>query len=434
MLLRDMLLLQMDLSVAATDITAFALLILTLLFLVSLSAAAEVAFFNLNIKDINYLKTKGLPGHKQALRLLDRPDLLLASLRASKYLLATIIILCALYLVAAYSSLSYLNYVLVILAILFILVFFGEILPKVYARENTVKMAVFSAPIVRVLLFLFHPAAKLMIDSLAYKEEKQIKQEVADTSSESFMNMVQLSIGKDISKEELEIFKSIFKFGKITVKQIMHPRLDIGAIPHSWNFSQVLKKMENAGYSRMPVYEKNIDNIIGMVYTKDFLPYQDLDSFDWHTLIRPAFFVHERKLINQLLREFQQKAVHLAIVVDEFGGTSGIVTLEDVMEEIIGDIRDEFDEEILKYKKVDDNNYIFESKILINDMCRIIGVASTEFQTVRGQSDSLAGLLLEIKGKFPKMNDRISYKQYDFTVLSIDGLRIGKVKLEVLDT
>lgn len=424
------LLLDVGLSFETANLTAFILLIITLLFIVALSAGAEVAFFTLNIKDINYLKMKGLPGSKQAVRLLDRPDLLLAGLRASKYVLSVVIILSTLYIIEPFTNNPLMSFLILLLSLSFVLLLFGEILPKVYARENNIKTVLFSAPIVNVLLFVFKPAAKWLVDSKAYREEKRNKKNLLKADPKEFSEIVKLSLGHDATKEEIDIFKSILKFGEITVKQIMLPRLEIGSIRKSWEFKRVLDKIKVAGYSRMPVYDKHIDNIVGMIFTKDLLPYQDLEGFDWHSLIRPAFFVHEKKLIDDLLREFQQQRNHFAIVVDEFGGTSGIVTLEDIMEEIIGDIRDEFDEDMLKYRKIDDFNFIFEGKVLINDMCRIMGVPVSDFAMVRGQSDSLAGLLLELSGKFPALNERISYKDYDFTVLSIEGLKITQVKVE----
>ena len=188
----------------------------------------------------------------------------------------------------------------------------------------------------------------------------------------------------------------------------------------------------SGGYSRMPVYKNNVDEIVGMIHTKDFLPYSDISDFDWHSIIRPAYYVHEYKLIEELLNEFQEKKVHFAIVVDEFGGTSGIVTLEDILEEIIGDIKDEFDDEedVKKYTKINDENYIFEGKVLINDMCKIMGIAYNTFDNIRSESDSVAGLVLEIAQKFPAVNERISYDNYDFTIMSIEKLRITSVKVE----
>ncbi|MBS1589773.1 MAG: CBS domain-containing protein, partial [Bacteroidetes bacterium] len=239
------------------------------------------------------------------------------------------------------------------------------------------------------------------------------------------------TVGHTATREEVNIFKGILKFGNITVRQIMRTRLDVSGVRFEYTFPQVQKTVLDAGYSRMPVYDSNLDHIKGMIHTKDFLPHTEDDSFDWHTLIRPAYFVPEGKFIEDLLKEFQQKRIHFAIVVDEFGGTSGIVTLEDVMEEIIGDIKDEFDEDDVQFKKIDENTYVFEGKTLINDMCRVISETPETFEDVRGDSDSIAGLVLEIAGRFPAINETVSFQQFDFTVLELEKMRIKRIKLTV---
>ncbi len=417
----------------ATHVTAFIILILTLLFLTAVAAGAEVAFFTLNTKDVNYLKTKEQPGSRQVVQLLEKPDLLLSTLRASKYTLAIAVIITANYMTHIFlppKENPVISFLVIFIGITFLLLLFGEILPKVYARENNVRLSLFSAPIVKVLFSIFRPAAIMLTDSTDYIDRKKARKKLMEMDSSEFEEAVELSMGHTATKEEVDIFKGIMKFGSITVKQIMHPRMDVNAIRESWGFPKVRDKMLAAGYSRMPVYKTNIDEIVGMVHTKDFLPYSEIDEFDWHSLIRPAYFVHQHKLIEDLLHEFQQKRIHFAVVVDEFGGTSGIVTLEDIMEEIIGDIRDEFDEDDLNFRKIDDNNYIFEGKMLINDMCRAMGLPFETFDEVRGESDSLAGLVLEISGKFPTVNERISYGDFDFTILSIEKLRIGSIKVE----
>lgn len=417
----------------ATHVTAFIILILILLFLAAIAAGAEVAFFTLKVKDINYLKTKDQPGSRQAIQLLDDPELLFSTLRASKYSLAVAIILATNYMTKIFlppQKNLYLSFGINLVCITFLLLLFAEILPKVYARQNNVRLALFSAPIVKIMFSIFRPAAIMLTDSNEYSDKKKAQKKLLEMDSREFEETIELSMGHTATKEEVDIFKGIMKFGSITVKQIMHPRLDISAMREDWSFVKVREKMLSAGYSRMPVYKNNIDEIAGMVYTKDFLPYTEIDEFDWHSLIRPAYFVHQYKLIEDLLHEFQENHNHFAIVVDEFGGTSGIVTLEDIMEEIIGDIKDEFDEEEMNYRKIDEENYIFEGKMLINDMCRVMGVSFETFADVRGESDSLAGLVLEISGKFPTVNERISYGKYDFTILSIEKLRIGRVKVE----
>ncbi|HET8572846.1 MAG TPA: gliding motility-associated protein GldE [Edaphocola sp.] len=420
------------LNMLATNATAFLVLILTLLFIMAIAAGAEVAFFTLKAKDINYLKTKEHAGSRQAIRLLEQPDLLVATLRAAKYILSIAIIIVANFFVHFFvpeRSNPLLSFLIILVSIMLCLLLFGEILPKVYARENNVRLVLFSAPVVVALQGMMRPFINLLVDSREYKVAKMARRQMVESDSREFEQAVELSLGHTATREEVDIFRGILKFGKITVKQIMHPRLDIHSVRESWTYDKVRDKMVASGYSRMPVYRNNIDEITGMIHTKDFLPFIELEDFDWHTLIRPVYFVHQHKLIEDLLREFQQKKNHFAVVVDEFGGTSGIITLEDIMEEIIGDIKDEFDEEELNYRKIDDHTFIFEGKMLINDICRIMGVSFDYFDNTRGESDSLAGLVLEIAGKFPTINECISFADFEFTVLAIEKLRISKVKV-----
>ena len=420
------------LNMLATNATAFLVLILTLLFIMAIAAGAEVAFFTLKAKDINYLKTKEHSGSRQAIKLLEQPDLLVATLRAAKYILSIAIIIFANFFVHFFvpeRSNPLVSFLIILVGILLCLLLFGEILPKVYARENNVRLVLFAAPVVVVLQSIMKPFINLLIDSREYKVEKMNRRQMVESDSREFEQAVELSLGHAATREEVDIFRGILKFGKITVKQIMHPRLDVHSVRESWTYDKVRDKMLASGYSRMPVYRSNIDEITGMIHTKDFLPFIELEDFDWHTLIRPVHFVHQHKLIEDLLREFQQKRNHFAVVVDEFGGTSGIITLEDIMEEIIGDIKDEFDEEELNYRKIDDHTFIFEGKMLINDICRIMGVPFDYFDNTRGESDSLAGLVLEIAGKFPTINECISFADFEFTVLAIEKLRISKVKV-----
>lgn len=426
-------LLQLTANTNSTLITVFVLLTLILIFLQSIAAGAEVAFFTLKLKDINLIKTKEDPNSKMIISLLENPELLLATLRASKYSLAIAVIVTVHYGVQYFlppSENPVLAFGITLIGITLILLLFGEILPKVYARQNNIRLATFSVPVVNILYLLFKSAGQVLADSSEYKDIKQSRKLAEIDNIKELEDAIEISIGHTATKEEIDIFKGILKFGSISVKQIMQPRIEISAVREDWSYEKVKEKMIASGYSRLPVYKSNIDEIVGMVHTKDFLPYIDIQDFDWHSLKRPAYFVHQHKLIDDLLQDFRDQRVHFAIVVDEFGGTSGIITMEDIMEEIIGDIRDEFDEVEHNFRKIDDYNFIFEGRILINDMCRIMGVSYNTFNGVRGDSDSLAGLVLEIAGKFPSVNERISYGDYDFTILSVDKLRIEKVKVE----
>ena len=427
--------LQAAMAVSPTTITTLCILVLGILFLASVAAGAEVGFFSLKLKDINYLKTKEDQSSRMIITLLEDPELLLSTLRVSKITLAILIILLTNYMAHLLLPKEVHTVVItgiVLLASMFLLLLFVEVLPKVYSRQNNVRMAGFSAPIVNVLFLTFKGVGQVLVDSDEYRDQKRNRKLEEIDNLKELEDAIEASLGHAASKEEVEIFKGVLKFGNISVKQIMQPRLDVVAIRENWNITKVREKLLDAGYSRLPVYRNNIDEVVGMVFTKDFLPYIGLDDFDWHTLIRPAYYVHQHKLIDDLLNDFRDNRVHFAVVVDEFGGTAGIITLEDIMEEIIGDIKDEFDEDEHNFKKISDTAYIFEGRMLINDMCRIMGIPLSTFADIRGESDSLAGLVLEIAGKFPTINEQISFEDYDFTILAVDKLRIEKVKVEYI--
>ncbi len=419
---------------SASNIIVLVIIILVLLLLTAITAGAETAYFSLTAKDINYLKTKEQPNARQVITLIDQPKMLLATILVANNFINIAIVITTNMLIRSIlpeGMNDLISFLIQVVVVTFLLVLFGEVLPKVYATQNNMRMALFSAPVLKTMSGIFKPVSRMLVSSTNYIEGKIGSKPAANISNEDFEHAIELTVGHTATREEVNIFKGILKFGNITVRQIMRTRLDVSGIPYDINFHEVQKLAIEVGYSRLPVYKESLDKIAGIIYTKDFLPYTEEDNFDWHTLIRPAYFVHEGKLIEDLLKEFQQKRIHFAVVVDEFGGTSGIVTLEDIMEEIIGDIKDEFDEEDLHYKKIDDHNYIFEGKTLINDVCRLIGEPSDTFDTVRGESDSLAGLILEISGKFPAVNETVSYEHYDFTVLNIDKMRIQRVKLTI---
>ncbi len=423
-------------SFSATNLTILAIIILVLLLLTAITAGAETAYFSLKAKDINYLKTKEQPAARQAVRLLDQPKMLLATLLVANNTINIAIIITTNLLVrqllpAGISPVV--SFLVQVVAVTFLLVLFGEVLPKVYATQNNMRMALFSAPVIATMGKVFRPISRTLVSSTTYLEEKlgSKKSGSNSLSSEDFEHAIELTVGHTATREEVNIFKGILKFGNITARQVMRTRLDVNALNYEMTFPEVQAYAIECGYSRMPVYKESLDKVCGMIHTKDFLPFAEDDNCDWHALIRPAYFVHEGKLIEDLLHEFQQKRIHMAVVVDEFGGTSGIVTLEDIMEEIIGDIKDEFDEDDLSFRKIDDSNFLFEGKVLINDMCRMMAIPTDTFEDVRGESDSLGGLILEISGKFPAVNETTSYQQYEFTVLEVDKMRIKRVKVTV---
>ncbi len=413
--------------------TILIIVIIVLLLLTAMTAGAETAYFSLSAKDINFLKTNEKGSARTAAQLLEQPKKLLATILVANNFINIAVVITTDVLVHALlppTTDPVVAFFVQVICVTFLLVLFGEVLPKVYATQNNLRMALFSAPVLQAMTWMFSPVSKVLVSSTRFIEGR-IGTRTSNISSEDFEHAIELTVGHTATKEEVNIFKGILKFGSITARQIMRTRLDVSGIDFDMTFSEVRKYCIEVGYSRLPVYKENLDTIAGMIHTKDFLPHIDEDDFDWHTLMRPAFFVHEGKFIEDLLKEFQTKRQHFAIVVDEFGGTSGIITLEDIMEEIIGDIKDEFDEEDLQYKKLDDLNYVFEGKTLINDVCRVIGIPSDEFDKVRGESDSLAGLVLEISGKFISVNDAVQYQQYDFTVLAVEKMRITRVKVTI---
>ena len=419
---------------SAPNVTILIIAILILLLMSAIIAGAETAFFSLSGKDINYLKTKEKTSARIASQLLEHPKMLLATILVANNFINIAIVISTNVLInsmIAPGLNAVLLFMIQVVSVTFLLVLFGEVLPKVYATQNNLRMALFASSFIRVLFSIFKPISSTLVSSTSFIESKLGSKINKNISNEDFEHAIELTVGHTATKEEVNIFKGILKFGNISARQVMRTRMDVSGIDHDMTFAEVRHYCLEAGYSRLPVYKESLDKVAGVIHTKDFLPHINKDDFEWHTLIRNAYFVHEGKLIEDLLKEFQQKRIHFAIVVDEFGGTSGIITLEDIMEEIIGDIKDEFDEEDLQYKKIDDTNFIFEGKTLINDVCRIIGIPSDTFEKARGESDSLAGLILEISGKFPKVNEVVKQDNYEFTVMALDKMRIQRVKMTI---
>ena len=417
---------------AATTVLIFILLVLFLLSF--LLAGSEVAFFSLTLKDINMLKTRQQPSYRRIVNLLETPKTLLGSMLIANCFVNIGIILISNSLmnewVANLDLHVILAFILKVVVITVVLVMFGEVLPKVWATNHKIWFASTASMVVDISNIVFFKISKRLV-SLGDKIESTLD------SGSSAMDDTQLDYAIDLlpeheaSVEEKQILKGIRKFGNTTVKQTMRTRLDVSGIEVSTSFKGIINKIEEMHYSRVPVYKNNLDEIVGMLHTKDLLPHLQKDEFDWHPLMRPVFYVHEQKLIEDLLQDFRNKRIHIAVVVDEFGGTSGIVTLEDIMEEIIGDIQDEFDDEQSVNKKLDEHNYIFEGKTMINDVCRALHLPATIFDHLRGESDSLAGLILEIAGEFPKVNEPVSTEGFIFTPLEINKNRIEKVKLTI---
>ena len=397
-------------------------------------AGSEVAFFSLNYKDINMLKTKQRPSYRRIVNLLEEPKTLLASMLITNSFVNIGIILISNILLDDWVSLLHLNYILIFLVkvvvVTSVLVMFGEVLPKVWATHHKIWFASSSSLLVEIAHTIFFRVSNRLV-GLSDRVENMFH-----NGSGRGMDQTELDYAIDLlpdheaTSEEKQILKGIHKFGNTTVKQTMRTRLDIVGVEYNTPFADVIRIVEDMHYSRFPVYKNNLDEITGILHTKDLLPHLNEEpDFDWHHLIRNVFYVHEQKLIEDLLQEFRSKRMHFSVVVDEFGGTSGIVTLEDIMEEIIGEIQDEFDDEQSANKKIDDFTYIFEGKTMINDVCKALGLPIETFDKIRGESDSLGGLVLEQAGKFPQPNEEFKYEQFTFVPLAIHRNRIERVKI-----
>ena len=419
---------------AATTVLIF--LVVILFILSFLLAGSEIAFFSLTFKDIKMLRTKKQPAYRRIVSLLDQPKPLLASMLIGNSFVNIGIILISNILIDSWIAPLHLTFWPIFLikvgSVTFLLLLFGEVLPKVWATHHKIWFAATASLIVEIFSSIFYRFSKRMV-RYSDKVEKKFSSENSSSLDRSHLDYaIDLLPEHEATSEEKSILKGIRKFGDTTVKQVMLTRLDVSGIDINYSFADTIKKVEELHYSRLPVYKNNLDEVVGMLHTKDILPYlNEPAGFDWHTLLRQPYFVHEQKLIEDLLQEFRNRHMHFAVVVDEFCGTSGIVTLEDVMEEIIGDINDEFDNEESKNKKIDDHNYIFEGRTMINDVCKAIGMPVDTFDTLRGESDSLAGLVLEIAGEFPQVNEEVISGNFIFIPLEINKNRIDKIKLTI---
>lgn len=414
-------------------ITLLVVLILFLLLISFFVSGAEVAFFSLSYKDVNMLKTKQDAGWKRIVGLLEDPKTLLASLLIASTLINIAIIILSNFLIDEMLDLKASVWIALIKIIIisFFLVLFGKVLPKVWASQNNLRFAYNASYIVEIIHYLFRRISVWMV-SISDSIENFLGKKASSYSLEELDSAIDITASTDATEKEKSILKGIVKFGNISVKQVMTTRLDVCGINQNLSFHELIKKAAELHYSRLPVFKENLDEVTGIIHTKDVLPHlNENNDFNWHQLLRQPYFVHEQKLIEDLLKEFQGKRIHFAVVVDEFGGTSGIVTLEDILEEITGDIKDEFDDEESGDSKIDDYNYIFEGRTMINDVCKVMDLPVDTFERIRGDSDSLAGLILEIAGHFPAVNDTISSGDFDFTILELDRNRIKKVKITV---
>lgn len=407
-----------------------------LLFASGFVSASEIAFFSLSPTDLSEIEEEEHTSDKRIMDLLKDSERLLATILISNnFVNVTIIMLCNFFFeqVVDFGDSVIVEFLVITVILTFLLLLFGEIMPKIYSAQHTLRFCRFAAPIIAMLKKVFSPLSNLLVRS-TFIVNKCVAKRNYNISVDDLSQALELTDKTEIS-EESNILEGIIRFGGETAKEVMTPRLDMVDLDISSTFKEVLDCVVENGYSRVPVYEDSRDNIKGILYIKDLLPHLKKDAdFKWQNLIRSAYFVPETKMIDDLLRDFQANKIHIAIVVDEFGGTSGIVTMEDIIEEIVGEINDEYDEEERSYVKINDHIYVFEAKTLLSDFYKILKIDVDAFEDVVGDADTLAGLLLEIKGEFPKLHEKLEYEHYQFEVLEMDDRRILKVKVIIGDT
>ena len=404
-----------------------------LLLLSAFASGAEIAFFSLSPTDLNELDVEKSEEDAKISMLRDDSERTLATILITNNLVNVTIIMLLNYFfahVVDFGDAYWLHFLCITILLTFLLLLFGEIMPKVYARQHPLS---FCRRTINGILFcrtLFHPLSTVLMMS-GLLADKVVKRENRVLSVDDLEQALELTDKEDI-KDEQRMLEGIVRFGDETAKEIMTSRQDVVALDFNASFAEVLRCIVANNYSRIPVYQDNSDNVRGILYIKDLLPHLTKGSnFRWQSLIRPPYFVPETKKIDDLLREFQENKVHIAIVVDEFGGTSGIVTLEDILEEIVGEINDEYDEDVKNYVRINSNTFVFEGKTLLSDFYRIVKVSDDVFEDVEGDADTIAGLLLEIKGDFPKQHEKIDYQNFTFEILDMEERRISKVKVTI---
>jgi gliding motility-associated protein GldE len=425
------------LLVTNTSSITGAVLLLILLACSALISGAEVAFFSLTKSDID----KGINEKSAAMQiisnLLERPKKLLATiLVANNFINIAIVLLFAFLGETLFEDVTntLARFLLEVVSATFLILLFGEIIPKIYASRNSVKFSSFMAKTLKVLDVIFSPIS-LPMRFVTLKIQDRFGKQHSNLSVDQLSQALELTDNNDTTQEEQKLLQGIVSFGNTDTKQVMRARMDLFALEINTPYETIIKEIIENGYSRIPVYEESIDSIKGVLYVKDLLPHLNKKNFKWTTLLREPFFVPENKKLDDLMVEFQNKKVHLAVVVDEYGGTSGLVSLEDVIEEIVGDISDEYDDDDdLIYTKLDDNNYSFEGKTPLKDVYKIIGLDEDveDFENRKGEAETLAGFVLEISGGFPRIGSEINFKNYVFTIEALERKRIKQIKLTLL--
>jgi gliding motility-associated protein GldE len=410
------------------------LAVIFLLLIVSgLVSASEVAFFSLKPDDLDRCRDRNSPSDRVIVDLLNNPRQLLATILIMNNTVNVGIVTISTFLMWELAGTRRPEELIVLgvtLVVTIAITFFGEIIPKVYATKYNIRMAQFMAGLWKILVMVCRPVSVPLMKMSSFVEKRFEKKGYQATVEELHQALEIATSTDETTREEKEILKGIVNFGTISVKQIMQSRMAIAAVDIEKNFHELVVYIRSSGFSRMPVYRETLDKVEGVLHIKDLLPFIDREAgFNWQSLVRPGFFVPETKKIDSLLKDFQEKHVHMAIVVDEYGGTSGLVTLEDVIEEIIGEINDEFDEAGQNFQRIDEHNYIFEGSYAIHDFCKALNLPADTFDEVRGESESLGGLILELNEGFPSVGDRIRFRQFTFTIESLDKKRIRRVRV-----
>jgi len=410
------------------------LIIFIFLACVAVFSASENAFFSITPTTVDELREDDSRFAKATVFLMTHPKKLLATiLIGTNFVNVGIVVLSSfiMNILFDFSINPIAGFIFQVVIVTFLIVMIGEVLPKIYAVQNSMKMVKLIASPMYTLSKVLSPLVFILEKSTSIID-KRITKKGHMLSIDELNHAIDITSEEDAPEEEKEILKSIVNFGNISVKEIMKPRMDVVAYDKKTDLSSLIKEINEWGYSRIPIFEGNFDRIVGVLYIKDLLPHLGkVNDLAWQKLIKPPYFVPESKKIDDLLKEFQNKRVHLAIVVDEFGGTSGIVTMEDILEEIFGEIKDEFDEDELFYSKLDESTFVFEAKISLNDMCRLMEIEDNSFDDIRGDADTLGGLILEMTGKIPNLKQKIEYNHFMFTIESVDKRKIKRVKVEL---
>jgi len=396
-------------------------------------SASEVALFSLSPTQLRDVQERGGTSGQRVMDLLAKPRRLLATILIANNFVNVAIIILSTVAVADLVHLdrlpAYMVFAIQVIAVTFLLLLIGEVIPKVYATSQPVRVAqLMSGPLI-TMRWLFRPISEALVRSTTFIEKRYRKRTGQNISVDSLGHALDLTQDASTSDEEQRILRGIVKFGNFEVRQVMRPRTEMIAFDKEIDFKALLAAIVESGFSRVPIYEETPDRMIGVLYIKDVLPHSDRTEFDWHTLLRDPYFVPESKKLDDLLKEFQSEKVHLAVVVDEYGGTSGIVTLEDVIEEIVGDITDEYDDENLFYSKLDDHTWVFEGKTALPDVYRVMDIDGEVFEAHKGDSGTLGGFVLELTGRIPKKGERVEFRNFTFVVEGSDNKRVRRVKV-----